>query len=225
MSPVPSLPYPLRDGIDAQSGDEVKADLDAIVAVLNHALDKDNVAAAPDFPGTIISSTVGRRIPSNRIEDEAIIATKMAVAIAGVGSAIDAANKVDDGVVVGAHLDGTYATRPAADKLKMGHYSVGCAALFVAAVLLEGATNDRRRTYFGTVTALTLGVNASDLFPQHCWIEAAAVTGTQNLEAHYVQKTGDNDHYFYFSETNYGGAPGALAGFTLHFTYLERVTT
>lgn len=224
MSPVPSLPYPLRDGIDAQSGDEVKADLDAIVAVLK-ALDKDNFAAAPDLPGTIISSTVGRRIPANRIEDEAVTSAKLAHGTAGTGGAVDDPTIIDDGLIRGAHLIGTYALRPAADKLKMGHYSIGCASIFSGTGAVSGATSDRRRTYMGTVTALTLGVAAADLFPLAVWIEAAAVGLNQSLEANYFSLAGGTDHYFTFSETNFGGAPGALAGFTLHFTYLERVTT
>lgn len=77
MSPVPSLPNPLRDGIDVARGSEVYANDQALLDVLDHGIDFENLAANPNFPGTCISSTPGSRLPESRIEDDAVTFDKL----------------------------------------------------------------------------------------------------------------------------------------------------
>lgn len=96
MSPLVTLPYQLEDGVDLALGSEVIGNLNAILSVLNSGIDYQNLGTNPDFPGTCISSTVGRRLPTASIEDDAVTADKLR----------DAALDVDDALraVTGPHI-------------------------------------------------------------------------------------------------------------------------
>lgn len=90
MSPLVTLPYQLEDGVDLALGSEVIGNLNSILAVLNGGIRYDNLDSNPDFPGTCISSTVGRRLPTASIEDDAVTAAKLADATSDVDDALRA---------------------------------------------------------------------------------------------------------------------------------------
>jgi hypothetical protein len=73
-----SLPYQLRDGIDVAKGSEVRANDDTITNLVNGNIDDDNVKVLAQIQGTKISNIAGSRIPFDRIEDAAVITSKLA---------------------------------------------------------------------------------------------------------------------------------------------------
>lgn len=73
--PLVTLPNALTDGAVAY-GSEVYANDAAIVAVV-HALADDNIASGAAIKGTKLSNVAGARVPTDRIEDDAVTADKL----------------------------------------------------------------------------------------------------------------------------------------------------
>ena len=121
--PVPSLPNALADGTLAR-GSEVRGNDDTIVAVLDHGLDRDNFpASGANIPATVLSTTAGERVPTNRIEDDAVTADKLKddPTIGAAGAAVATAAHVKDGILNGKKLVNATV---GSDKLKIGYYDL-----------------------------------------------------------------------------------------------------
>ena len=104
--PVPTLPSALADGTLAL-GSDVRANDDAIVAALDHALDRDNFpASGANIPATVLSTTAGERVPTNRIEDDAVTADKLKddPTAGAAAAAVATAAHVKDGILNGKKL-------------------------------------------------------------------------------------------------------------------------
>lgn len=105
MSPLVTLPNTLQDRVDVAYGSQVKANDDAIVQVV-HNLDYQNIKPGANLQGTVISSTPGSRIPTDRIEDDAITADKLKDD-SSAGSplaAVATAHHIKDGIITKAKM-------------------------------------------------------------------------------------------------------------------------
>lgn len=71
-----TLPNALTDGTPAR-GSEVRANDDAIVAQVNGNLQAVNLAPGAGILGSQLSNIAGNRIPTDRIEDDAVDSTKL----------------------------------------------------------------------------------------------------------------------------------------------------
>lgn len=71
-----TLPNALADGTTAY-GSEVRENDDAIVLVVNGGLDDGNIAVSAAIAGSKLSNVAGSRVPTDRIEDDAVTADKL----------------------------------------------------------------------------------------------------------------------------------------------------
>jgi hypothetical protein len=76
MTPLVTLPFPLTDGTTAK-GSEVRANDDALKAVLNGGIEDVNVKTGAAIDGNKLSNIPGAQIPFDRIADDAVTADKL----------------------------------------------------------------------------------------------------------------------------------------------------
>jgi len=127
-----SLPNNLVDGTTAY-GSQVKANDDAIVAQVNGGLEDVNIKPAAAISGSKISNVAGNRIPTDRIENDAIDATKLADHASVDAQRAVTTDHVRDGAVIAAKI-GAAAVIQSKVKLDFRDYSPG-------GVLPAGNTN------------------------------------------------------------------------------------
>lgn len=207
--PVPTLPSALADGSLAL-GSEVRANDDAIVAVLDHGLDRDNfLASGANVPATVLSTTAGERVPTNRIEDDAVTADKLKDdATAGSpGAAVATANHVKDGILNGKKLVNATV---GADKFKLGYYD------------LSGLSN----LPGGGANSSFIGRNTTNTIPL-CIVTMlngvpSTTTAAYNTTIHV--HTGTGNIYLVVNNTN-DTTTISFAGITLRMYYLEIAST
>jgi len=98
-----SLPNDLQDGVDTASGAEVLANDTAITAQVNGNLEDVNISASAGIKGTKLSASAGSRIPTDRIEDDAVTADKLADSATSALRAVTTSH-IRDGAVTAAQL-------------------------------------------------------------------------------------------------------------------------
>lgn len=104
MSPLVSLPHALTDGTTA-FGSQVRENDDAILSqAVNGNLDDANIAVGAQINGNKLSNVMGSRVPTTRIEDDAITAAKLADDPTVDGNRAVTTNHIRDGAVVEAKI-------------------------------------------------------------------------------------------------------------------------
>lgn len=107
--PVPTLPSVLANGTVAY-GSEVRANDDAIVAVMDHGLARDNFkVTGADIPGSVLTTTATERVTANRLEDDACDERVLKDGVSGDGYAtagVNRASHIKNGIITAAKLSG-----------------------------------------------------------------------------------------------------------------------
>lgn len=198
-----SLPNSLADGTPAH-GPEVRANDDAIVAQVNGNLDAANVKPTANLPGTVISNVAGSRVPSDRIEDDAIDATKLKDDAAVDANRAVTTNHIRDSAVTTAKIA---ALAVASGKLKLATVS------WVPGGVLVSGTNSWNDTGLTNASGIILrshlefaGVPAGS--------EAEKITV---LEHYRDSATG----HWWVGIRNHAGTNSNLAGITVITTYVQ----
>lgn len=98
-----TLPHPLTDGSTAY-GSQVRANDDAIVAQVNGNIDDQNIKTNAGIQGTKLSNTAGQRIPTDRIEDNAVTFDKLSDSATVDGDRAVGANHVRNDAIIARSL-------------------------------------------------------------------------------------------------------------------------
>lgn len=171
MSPLITLPNNFVDGVDTALGSEVRANDDAIVGVVNGGLDYQNVAAAPDFPGSIISTTAGRRLTADRMEDGACD-SRVLKADSTPGSALAAVGSADN-------IKDRIITK---EKLALGALSSAELGIAVQVIPFNIAVWSSMQVFgAGSVTETGTGLSATDFL--YCCVDRYTDSGNYKFNA------------------------------------------
>lgn len=198
---LPHNPTGLRNGVDTQSGSVVLENDQALATVLNGQIDKANVSPTAGLPGTTLSNVGGERVPTDRIEDDAIDGTKLKddPTTGHAGAAVNLSDHVKDGILNGLKL---ISNTVGADKLRIGwaDYALGTVSP-------------------STDNSHDMGVVASTSYPLGIAVLRAGDPAIVAEVAFQVGVNTSTDRY-YAVFRNLTGFSVNLSGYTLRFYYL-----
>lgn len=202
MSPLVTLPKALRDGIDPQSGADVIANFNAMLAVLNGGIAADNISPTAGIPGTRLSNVAGSQIPTDRLADKCVDSRvlKSDASTGAPQAAIQNGSYVKDGALPGKKLT---ASTLGADVLKIGTVNISPGGVLAAGVYPYDTGIDAP----GSV-ALGYEIRRG----------AAEVGTTTNCHIHVYLNTSTNRYYVVV--TIPAGVSQDFSGATIQFKYL-----
>ena len=216
MSPHVSLSKPLRDGIDAQSGADVIANFNDVLAVLNGGIDASNISFTAGIPGNRLSSVSGSQIQNDRLETDCVdsrVLKKDATTGAAL-AAIQDATYIKDGAITGKKMS---ASTLGSDKLKINSHTTA-----LGSVTNGGNAYDTGRT---TANTIPLCVILSGTVGYYLTVNAAISLRT--TDDHWIvsvapekqlQSLGAGNYALYNPTIN-------MTGISLVFYYLEIAST